>query len=50
MWGQNANMEMRFANSGSDLVFDWGGNSSLTITSHPFTDRRQMVFHGHYLG
>ncbi len=37
MWGQNANMEMRFENSGNDLAIDWGGNDSLTVTNHPFT-------------
>jgi len=36
MWGQNDNMEMRFSNSGNDLVLDWGAPASLT-TGNPFT-------------
>lgn len=44
MWGQSANMEMRFANSGNDLVLDWGGDTTLTLLNHPFTIAGEWYF------
>ncbi|RLD67134.1 MAG: hypothetical protein DRI98_12875, partial [Bacteroidetes bacterium] len=45
MWGQNANMEMRFSiGGGSNLVLDWGGNDSLTVSNHPFTVADKWYF------
>jgi hypothetical protein len=43
MWGQNANMEMRFANSGNDIVLDWGTTSALT-GANPFTQADKWYF------
>lgn len=48
MWGQNANMEMRFSGGDpsppGDFALDWGGDSSLTIINHPFTDAGKWYF------
>lgn len=39
MWGQSANMEMRFSGySGYDFVLDWGGTNSITAANSSYSD------------
>jgi type II secretory pathway pseudopilin PulG len=44
MWGQHANMEMRFDNTGNDLALDWGTDTALSISNHPFTIEGKWYF------
>jgi len=43
MWGQNSNMEMRFANSGNDIVLDWGSDDAF-VGANPYTQAGKWYF------
>ena len=44
LWGQHANMEVRFTSTGNAIELDWGSDTALSISGHPFTIAGKWYF------